>query len=125
VKRSVQLRLHDMLDAIEGIEATVGEAGFAAYARNWTMRRAVERGIEIISEASRHLPDELKAHYPQVYWQEIAAIGNLLRHDYGRVDDRIMWRVVEKYLPELKDVVLDMQRRSAPAKERGGRSRPQ
>ena len=113
-----------MLDAIEGIEATVGEAGFAEYARSWTMRRAVERGIEIISEASRHLPDELKAHYPQVYWQEIASIGNLLRHQYGRVDDRIMWRVVEKYLPELKDVVLDMQRPSAPAKERGGRSRP-
>jgi uncharacterized protein with HEPN domain len=91
VKRSARLRLHDILDAIEGIEATVVEAGFAAYARNWTMRRAVERGIEIISEASRHLPDELKAQYPQVYWQEIAAIGNLLRHEYGRIDDRIMW----------------------------------
>ena len=125
MKRSARLRLHDILDAIEGIEATVGEAGFAAYARNWTMRRAVERGIEIISEASRHLPDELKAQYPRVYWQEIAAIGNLLRHEYGRIDDRIMWRVVQKYLPELKTVVLDMQRRSAQANEKGGRSRSQ
>jgi hypothetical protein len=50
-----------MLDAIAGIEATVAGASFAEYARNWTMRRAVERGIEIISEASRHLPEELKA----------------------------------------------------------------
>jgi uncharacterized protein with HEPN domain len=124
VKRSTRLRLHDMLDAIEGIQATVGEADFAEYARSWTMRRAVERGIEIISEASRHLPDQLKARYPQVYWQEIASIGNLLRHEYSRIDDRIMWRVVEKYLPELKDVVIDMQRRSASVKERGGRSRP-
>jgi uncharacterized protein with HEPN domain len=96
VKRSVRLRLHDILEAIEGIEMTVGEAIFADYARNWTMRRAVERGIEIISEASRHLPEELKGRYPRIYWQEIAAIGNLLRHEYGRIDDRIMWRVVRK-----------------------------
>jgi uncharacterized protein with HEPN domain len=75
---------------IEGIGETVGEASFAEYALSWTMRRAVERGIEIISEASRHLPEELKAQYPQIYWQEIAAIGDLLRHEYGRIDDRIM-----------------------------------
>jgi uncharacterized protein with HEPN domain len=48
VQRSARLRLHDILDAIEGIEATVGAAGLAEYARSWTMRRAVKRGIEII-----------------------------------------------------------------------------
>ena len=110
MKRSVRLRLTDMLDAIAGIEATVAGASFADYAQSWTMRRAVERGIEIISEASRHLPDELKANYPQIYWREIAAIGNLLRHEYGKVDDRIIWRVVEQYLPELKLVVADLVR---------------
>jgi uncharacterized protein with HEPN domain len=111
-KPAVRLRLHDILEAIEGIQATVDEAVFADYVRSWTMRRAVERGIEIISEASRHLPDELKTQYPQIYWQEIGAIGNLLRHEYGRIDDRILWRVVQKYLPELKTVVLDMHRHS-------------
>ncbi len=49
-----------MLDAIAGIEATVVEATFVEYRGSWTMRRAVERGIEIISEASRHLPAEMK-----------------------------------------------------------------
>jgi uncharacterized protein with HEPN domain len=86
---------------------------FADYARTWHVRRAVARGVEIISEASRHLPDELKEHYPAIYWQEIASIGNLLRHDYGRIDNRIMWRIVEKYLPELKEVVIDMLAREA------------
>lgn len=65
MKRSVRLRLTEMLDAIEGIEATVGEATFAAYEKNSPMRRAVERGIEIISEGSRHLPEELKATHLQ------------------------------------------------------------
>lgn len=116
MKRSARLRLHDVLEAIEGIEATVGQGGLVTYERNWTMRRAVERGIEIISEASLHLPKELKGQYPLIYWQEIAAIGNLLRHEYGRIDDRIMWRVVQRYLPELKTVILDMQRQSGAEK---------
>jgi uncharacterized protein with HEPN domain len=85
-----------MVDAIDGIEDTVAEASYAEYVRTWTMRRAVERGIEIVSEASRHIPDELKQRYPHIYWREISAIGNLLRHEYGRVEDRIIWRVVEE-----------------------------
>ena len=49
-------------------------------------------------------------------WREIAGIGNLLRHEYGRVDDRIMWRVVQRYLPELKVVVADMLNLQQPPK---------
>jgi uncharacterized protein with HEPN domain len=118
LKRSVRLRLADMLDAIAGIEGTVAGASIADYARNWTMRRAAERGIEIISEASRFLPEELKGQYAHVYWREIAAIGNLLRHEYGKVDDQIIWRVVQEYLPELKVVVLDMLKLQGPQKPR-------
>lgn len=80
----------------------------ADYEQSWQRRRAVERGIEIISEASRHIPEELKDRYPHIYWREIAAIGNLLRHEYGRIDDRIMWRVVQRYLPELKTAIAAM-----------------
>ena len=118
MKRSVWLRLTDILDGIAGIGVTVAGASFAEYAQNWTMRRAVERGIEIISEASRHLPDELKGQYPQIYWREIAAIGNLLRHEYGKVDDQIIWRVVQEYLPELRAVVLDMLKLEGPSRPR-------
>lgn len=110
MKRSVRLRLHDILDAVEGIQQTAAGITFAQYAATWQIRRAVERGIEIVSEASRHLPDDLKERYPQIYWREIAAIGNVLRHEYGRIDDRIMWHVVQKYLPELKAVVADALR---------------
>jgi uncharacterized protein with HEPN domain len=80
-----------MIDAIAGIESTVAGRTFAGYQQSWPIRRAVERGIEIISEASRHIPEDLKERHPHIYWREIAAIGNLLRHEYGRIDDRIMW----------------------------------
>lgn len=108
MKRSVRLRLQDIVEAINGIESTVAGIAVADYEQSWQRRRAVERGIEIISEASRHIPEELKDRYPHIYWREIAAIGNLLRHEYGRIDDRIMWRVVQRYLPELKTAIAAM-----------------
>jgi uncharacterized protein with HEPN domain len=115
VKRSVTLRLHDILEAIEGIGSTAMGMTFAENQQSWQVRRAVERGIEIISEASRQVTDELKQRYPHIFWREIAGIGNLLRHEYGRIDDLIMWRVVQRYLPELKMVVVEMLNRRAPS----------
>jgi uncharacterized protein with HEPN domain len=64
-KGSVRLRLLDILDAIRGIEDTLGGLDFDAYQTIWHLRRATERGIEIISEASRHIPQELKRKRPE------------------------------------------------------------
>jgi uncharacterized protein with HEPN domain len=118
VKGAIRVRLHDMVEAIEGIEGTAAGVTFAQHQQSWQVRWAVEAGVEIISEASRHLPEELKLRYPHVYWREIAGIGNLLRHEYGRTGDRIMWRVVQKYLPELKVAVLDMLELQGPSTPR-------
>ena len=68
--------------------------------------------MEIVSEASRHLPDTLKDRYPGAHWQEIKAIGNLLRHEYQRVDDLVMWRIAKNYFPELRRVIAEMLNKS-------------
>jgi uncharacterized protein with HEPN domain len=60
VPRSVLLRLVDIRDAIGGIQNVVARATWDGFAKSWGMQRAVERGLEIISEASRHVPDELR-----------------------------------------------------------------
>lgn len=67
--------------------------------------RAVERGLEIISEASRHVTPDLKARTPHIPWRQIAAIGNLLRHEYQRADTVVTWNVVQEHLPALLDAV--------------------
>jgi uncharacterized protein with HEPN domain len=103
--RTIRTRLADILDAIRGIQDTVGGIDYDTYLRVWHMRRATERGIEIISEASRHIPEDLKALYADVPWIDIATIGNILRHEYARVDDRIMWNIVEADLPALEVAV--------------------
>lgn len=88
--KSVRTRLYDIRDAIDGIRQTLAGTDFESYANTWHLRRATERGIEIISEASRHIPADMKARYPATPWQDIASIGNLLRHEYAKVDDRIV-----------------------------------
>ena len=73
------------------------------------LRSAVERGIEIISEASRHLGNEVKAQHKDVRWKDIAGIGNILRHDYQRVDAAIIWKAVKDDLPPLKAALLEIR----------------
>jgi uncharacterized protein with HEPN domain len=64
-------------------------------------RWLVEHGIEIISEASRHLSDELKARHPEIPWSKVAGIGNVLRREYERVAYDVLWRVARDDLPPL------------------------
>ena len=105
VKRATRIRLHDILTAIDEAVEILDSADFAAYLASLAKRRAVERCVEIISEASRHIPDEMTAKHPGIPWQEIKAIGNRLRHDYQRVDDLVMWRTASRSLPELREVI--------------------
>lgn len=107
-KRSPLARLDDMLQAILGIEDMVRPLDVAAFESNFMARKAVERCIEIISEASRHIPNELIAQHPQIPWSDIRTIGNRLRHEYDRVDDLIIWKTATASMPELKPVIAAM-----------------
>jgi uncharacterized protein with HEPN domain len=66
---------------------------------------AVTRCLEVISEASRRLPDELKARHPSVEWQEMAAAGNIYRHEYEQAAARRLWLTVTVSLPLLRVVI--------------------
>lgn len=114
--RSILLRLIDIREAIDGIDELVADASAETFATNWTMHRATERGLEIISEASRHIPDDLKALAPEIPWRQIAAIGNLLRHEYQRADVTATWNIVKEHLPRLRAAI---ERLTTEAKNRG------
>jgi uncharacterized protein with HEPN domain len=77
----------------------------------------VERGLEIISEASRHLPETVKAAHPEIPWVKVAGIGNVLRHSYDRIAPDILWKVAQNDLSTLYDVCCS-EHRAALARER-------
>jgi uncharacterized protein with HEPN domain len=66
---------------------------------------AVTRCLEIISEASRRLPDELKARHPSIRWRDMAAAGNICRHEYEDVAVRGVWDTLSYHLPPLRVVI--------------------
>jgi uncharacterized protein with HEPN domain len=106
--RSQLVRLSDILENIDAVAEAIEGVEFGFYRNDIMLRRAVERCIEIISEASRHIPISLKMQYPDQYWDEIAKIGNLLRHHYERVDDFIIWKIGQQSLPKLRPVIVAM-----------------
>src|ERR1700730_19276475 len=66
---------------------------------------AVTRCLKIISEASRRLPDNLKARHPAIAWKDIAGAGNIYRHDYEDVAAQHVWDAVQIDLPRLRVAV--------------------
>jgi uncharacterized protein with HEPN domain len=95
-------RLKDILQEIREIEAFARGRTFDDYMSSTMLRRAVERSIEIISEASRHVPDDLKARHPQIPWRRVAGAGNVLRHGYKLIRDDEIWRIATTELQPLK-----------------------
>lgn len=111
MSRDIGVVLDDILDAISLIEEAVAGHGRASFDRARFLQRGVERSLEIISEATRHLPDDVLALRPEIAWSGIRAIGNLIRHEYWRVDPDILWSVVTDDLPPLRAAVEDLRRR--------------
>jgi uncharacterized protein with HEPN domain len=85
--------------------AFVGTLGGAAFKSDIRTIYAVTRCLEIISEASRRLPAELKSRHPQIAWRQMAAAGNVYRHDYEDVLAQLVWDTVHRALPSLRSAI--------------------
>lgn len=79
---------------------------------DWLLRLAIQRALEIISEATGHLPDEIVASEPDIPWKQIRGIGNVLRHEYHRIADDIVWAVVANELGRLREAALRLLARA-------------
>jgi uncharacterized protein with HEPN domain len=103
-------RLEHILDCIalvEGLFARITEKQFLA---DPLLRAAVERWLEIISEASRSVPEVMKEHEPTIAWRRMADLGNFLRHADPDVDPIILWDIGRNDLGPLKSFVERVMR---------------
>ena len=99
-------RLEHMLEAIGQIEShTAGIVDEKAFATDRFRQLGIERCLEIVSEASRHIPAEQTAMHPEIPWRQLADIGNRIRHSYHAVDSGIVWAIITNELPKLKLVL--------------------
>ena len=96
----------DIVDAIEMIEQFTSGMEFEGFRSNPMAVAAVERKIQIISEAAIRLGDEADRRCPDQPWRDIRGIGNQLRHAYERIDLNTIWNAVTDDLPSLKAAII-------------------
>ena len=101
----VDIVVADMISAIEQAQSFMGDLSFSQYERDAKTQRAIERCLEVISEASRRIPPKIKKQHPKIPWTNIAGIGNVLRHDYRSVANQIVWDTVDVHLSPLLEAM--------------------
>jgi uncharacterized protein with HEPN domain len=107
-------RLEHVLVAIQDIETLLSSSSLDDFAKDRYRRVAVERFFEIISEASRHIPDDLKARQTEINWRRMADLGNRLRHAYHLIDSELLWLIAQRDLPPLKAYIEVIIREAKP-----------
>ncbi|HUB50246.1 MAG TPA: HepT-like ribonuclease domain-containing protein [Acetobacteraceae bacterium] len=105
----VRPALRAILEAIDGIKVSTHDRTFDEFEAEWLLRHGVQRDIEIISEAARRIPPEIRATQPHIPWVQIIGIGNVLWHEYHRVSDRAVWNVVQDRLHELEAAIIAIE----------------
>ncbi len=107
-RRSWRLRVEDTLQAITRIRDYVADYDLDGFCADQRTIDAVVRNLEIVGEASRHVPSEVQQRYPSLPWTEMRAMRNLLSHAYFLVDLEIVWKTVRDDLPKLEPALAEI-----------------
>ena len=97
--------LEDILDEIARIELLLVDLDYEQFVADFRNHYAAVRALEIIGEATKRLPPEVREAYSQIPWREMAGMRDRIIHGYDSVDLRIVWETVTKRIPELKGMI--------------------
>jgi uncharacterized protein with HEPN domain len=100
-------RLKDILEAIKNIEKYASR-GKKVFERDELIQVWIIHHLQIIGEAASAMSQNFIADYPEIPWQDMSDFRNILVHEYFRVDTEIVWNVITKELPDLKNKVRSM-----------------
>jgi uncharacterized protein with HEPN domain len=93
--------LLDMLEQARGVTRAVKDRTLEDYLGDEDLRLLIERRIEIIGEAARRVSPAFQEAHPEIPWRKIVGQRNVLAHDYGEIEDEIIWHVATISIPEL------------------------
>ena len=101
-KSGDKARILHIIDAINEIEFYNKNANFEKFKNTSIIRFASIKQLEIIGEATNRISDEIKTLYPNIQWQKIVGLRNILIHEYFGVDAKIVWDIIQNDMPILK-----------------------
>lgn len=93
--------LRDMFEYARAIARSIQGLTLEDYLRDSDLRMATERRVEIIGEAASRISEEFQSAHREIPWRKVVAQRNVLAHEYGDIDDEILWGVATVSIPEL------------------------
>lgn len=116
--RTYLMYLEDIQTSMNRIAEYIDGMSFIQFKRDYKTVDAVIRNFEIIGEASKNLPNEIKEKYSETPWAEMYLLRNKVNHEYFGIDYEIIWDVALNYLPENKiqiDKIIEKEIKSTGA----------
>ena len=99
--REIADYLNDIRNAIAEMEEFTLGMDFESFAADKKTVNAVIRSLEVLGEATKHIPAPFRRKHPEIPWTKMTGMRDVLIHDYMGVDLRTVWNVVQERLPEL------------------------
>jgi len=111
MKKEPKIFIAHIIESIGEIEKHTRNISLAGFIKSTLVQDAAIRRLEIIGEAVRRIPPEVKTAVPDIPWKQIAGLRNVLIHEYFGVDLRLVWKVIAKDIPNLKKSVIKLQKK--------------
>ena len=99
--RHAGLYVDDIISSIKKVKSYTKKITYEEFVKNSLVQDAVERNFEIIGEAARQMPEDVKEKYKTIEWRQVIAFRNIIAHEYFGVNYKIMWDIIQNELPPL------------------------
>ena len=110
MSRDYHLYLKDILEACKKLMYYSAGITFEQFSKDDMRYDAILHNLEIIGEAAKHVPEEIKSKYPKVEWRRISGLRDIVAHVYFGVSDEIIWDVTKNNIPSLYEQIKDLLR---------------
>lgn len=109
--RDYRLYLDDILDAVQKVDTYLKRVTFEQFSEDSMRIDAVIRNLEIIGEATKNIPVDIRSKYPEVEWREMAGFRDIAIHEYFGVSLKVVWAIYQDDLLPLKAQITDVLER--------------
>jgi len=102
MKRKFGDYIQDIIETMDKVMGFVKDISYSQFIKDEKTIFAVVRALEIIGEAVKNIPEEIRKKYPEIHWKGMAGMRDKLIHEYFGVDFKFVWETVKERIPEIK-----------------------